>query len=133
MHPIKPDEPEPEPIPEKPKPRVKTPEPEKEPEPIEPPELWDVEDSEPVMTLREKVTAIVKKHGKEGKNYSMQHEFSMAFQECKTLGLNIGKPVFLSWMVLDVDGSGMVDQEKSVDWIIDNMMINSEILDGLPA
>lgn len=132
LHPVYVPDPDPEPEPEKPKPRVKTPEPEPEPEPIEPPELWDVEDSEPVQTLRQKVQAIVKKHCKEGKNYTMQHEFSMAFQECKTLGLNIGKPAFLSWMLLDIDGSGMVDNEKTVDWIIDNMMVNSPLLDGLP-
>lgn len=123
----------PEPTPERiPTPRVKTPEPEKIPEPIIPPELWDVEDADTVMTLRQKVTAIVKKHGKEGKNYSMQHEFAMAFNECKGLGLNIGKPAFLSWMILDIAGDGLVEQDKSVDWIMDNIMVNSELLDELP-
>jgi len=62
----------------------------------------------------------------------MQHEFSMAFQECKGLGLNIGKPAFLSWMLLDIDGDGMVEHEKSIDWIMDNIMIHSELLDNLP-
>jgi len=95
--------------------------------------LWDVEDSEPVKTLRQKVTEIVAKHAKEGKNHSMQHEFAMAFQECKELGLNIGKPAFLSWMILDIEGDGLVPQPKSVDWIMDNIMVNSELLDGLPS
>jgi len=114
---------------------VKTPEPEpeKEPEPIEPPELWDVEDADTVMTLRQKVTAIVGKHAKEGKTHSMQHEFAMAFNECKGLGLNIGKPPFLSWMILDIEGDGMVEQHRAVDWIMDNIMVNSELLDELPG
>lgn len=124
----------PEPTPERiPTPRVKTPEPEKIPEPILPPELWDVEDADTVMTLRQKVTAIVKKHGKEGKNYSMQHEFAMAFNECKGLGLNIGKPAFLSWMILDIAGDGWLSKRSQwtgswiISWSTPNYSMNCRI------
>lgn len=58
--------------------------------------LDNIENTETVDILRQKLKEIVVKHSKEGNNHSTQHEFVTAFNECKTLGLNIGQPAFLS-------------------------------------
>jgi len=34
-------------------------------------------------------------------------------------------------MILDIDGVGMVEHDKTVEWIMDNIMVNSELLDEL--
>lgn len=94
------------------------------------PQIWNINESSELIELRKEIKEIVDQCC-EGNENCQQSQLTKINFECRKLKYNFVKPSILSYMLLDLKHEGKVPTVDVVEWMIDNIIVESNLIDDI--